>query len=207
MTYENLKEFTRVRVAVIENNTEQTLFDGVVRKTAGTGKGIRVILNDYLYVLKKKKLYSNKTYTGVAISTILAEILGEINARYASGITLSTSVTAIVDAKYKDFTSYFDIVQDLAKGGYEFSVSGKVLTFATRIGTDHSVDPDLVEFRSDVAIPQEINIVDYEISRDSENFANAVTSLPTDTVPVTVTDASSIAEYGRIEEAYTTDGN
>lgn len=204
--YSNLKEFTRIRISLNESGTEQTVFDGVVRETAASLSGIKVTLNDFLYLLKKKKLYYDKTYSGTSINYILVEILGEINARYASGITLSCSVTTTVSKTYKGYISYFDLLKDLAEGGYEFIISGKIITFATTIGLDLSIDPNLVEFRADVAVPNEINLTDYEIKRDSENFCNAATA-NSSTGAATATDSTSITAYGRIEEVYSVDGD
>ncbi len=114
--YANLKEFTRIRLALNIDGTESTVFDGVVRETVANQNGIVITLNDFLYLLKKKKLYTNKTYTGIAINVILAELIGEVNARYASGITITTSVVTTVTKTYKDFISIFDILKDLAEG-------------------------------------------------------------------------------------------
>lgn len=204
--YANLKEYARIRVAYVEGNAERVLFDGFVRETSASADGISVTLNDCLYLLKKKKLYSAKTYSWTPISAILAEIFAEAEARYPHGLTVSTTVSATVSKEYKAFSSIFDVLKDLSEGGYEFLADGKEITFAEKVGRDLTSDPDLVEFRSDAAVPQEINVSSYRIRRDSENFANAVTALPSAGSPQTATDSDSVSEYGRIEESYPVDG-
>lgn len=120
VSYSNLKEFTRFRIAVVvpgeffsENvstpvvwddsgfwndaltweefttsvrtgkaaDYERTVFEGVVRESVATQSGISVTLNDYLYLLKKKKLYSAKTYSSVPVRSIIQEIIDEAAAR------------------------------------------------------------------------------------------------------------------------------
>ncbi len=200
-------EYTTIRETyLISRSEEKTIFDGVVRESTAIPGGLKVTLNDFFYLLKKKKLYTDKTYTGIAVNVILGEILDEINARYNSGISLSSDVTTLINAQYKAFISYFDVLKDLAEGGYEFSMTDKVLTFTQKIGIDRTADPNYVQFKHDITVPQEINISDYSIRRDSENFSNAPTATSSGT-NTTLTDPGSIIEYGRIEEVYAVDGN
>lgn len=115
---------------------------------------------------------------------------------------MSDSVTK----DYREFVSVYDVLQDLATAGYEFRTSGTVLQFYPKLGIDRTSGADFVEFRSDVAVPQEINVAEYSVRRDSENFANAVTALPSSGTAQTATDTASVDSYGRIEETVSVDG-
>lgn len=199
--YDNLKEYSRCKVSLQQSWTEKTIFEWVIRSTSATTKWVTVTLNDFLYLLKKKKLYADKNYTATSVATILSDILGEINGRYNTNISLSTTESAALTKSYKAFISFFDVLQDLVQSGYEYQIIDRVLYFKQQIWTDKTAS---VEFEYNVLEARNINIADYSISRDSESLSNAVTATST-AGNSTQTDATSISAYGRIEEIYPVD--
>lgn len=206
ISYAYLKEFTRCKIAYAENGVESILFDGVIRKTVSIQDGIQVTLNDFLYLLKKKKVYGEKLYSWIPVNTILSGILWEINARYNSRISLDTTESWVISKTYKNLTSYFDALRDLALSGYEFLIKNKIIYFAQKVWVDRTVDPNFVEFRSDILVPSEINISEYSILRDAENLSNWPTASD-GTNWYTSSDSASISNFGRIEEIYSVDGD
>lgn len=170
-----ISEFLRCRVVLVANRGEKTIFDGVIRSIGAISNTINITLNDFNFLLKKKKLYSDKTYTNVSIGTILYEILSEINARYDTGISLQTTETTPISKEYKANISLLDVLSDLAESGYEFDVVDMKLLFAQTIGEDKTTGPDFVEFRHNISIPNENSVSEYSILRDADNISNAVT--------------------------------
>ena len=197
-SYNNFKEFNEVLIYKMENNEEKLIFDGIIRSVEADLHKIKIILNDKLFLLKNKILYTDKSYTNTQIKSILIDILDVINSRYDTGITLNSDILDQVTKTYKKWQTFFDILKDLALNWYEFEVKNNVLSFLDSIWEDKTAWTNFVEFSYDINFPWSRTIDTAKLEYDSENLANAIISKDT----WNTEDSQSINDFWRLEKYF-----
>ncbi len=158
----------------------------------------KIILNDKIFLLKNKILYTDKSYSNTQIKSILIDVLDVINSRYDTGILLSSNILDQVTKTYKKWQTFFDILKDLALNWYEFEVKNNILYFLNSIWEDKTIWTDFVEFSYDIQFPWSRTIDTAKLEYDSENIANAVISKDT----WNIEDNNSINEFWRHEKYF-----
>lgn len=197
--YVNFKEFNEVTIYKIENNLEKLMFSWIIRSVEADLFKTKVILNDKIFLLKNKLLYSDKTYENISINSILTEILNEINSRYDSWIILETNATELVTKSYRKWQTYFDVLKDLALNWYEFEVKDNKLYFKESIWIDRISWAEFVEFSYDIKFPWSRTIDTAKMEYDSDNIASVI--LQKDTWESVNTE--STLEFWRNEKYFT----
>lgn len=96
-----LKEYRRVRINKIVENGEKNMFDGVIRGFSASLTTTSVKLESFDFYFDKRQLHSDYTFVDQSIDAILVEILGDINTRYDTNITLDCGITDLTSKEYK----------------------------------------------------------------------------------------------------------
>lgn len=193
--YENFKEFNRVMISKIINNTEEVMFDWVIRWITTDLNETKITLNSREFLLKKKILFIDKLYTNQSISSILADIVSHINSRDAWFINLNCNIEALVSREYKKKKNLLDILKDLVWDIYEFNFINNTLTFSETIWEDKSSWENIVLFEFDINTPESRTIRKAEVDYDSDNIANSIIWEDWEDESI-----ESIWEFWRIEE-------
>lgn len=197
-SYVNFKEFNEVNIYKIEENKEKLIFEWVIRSVESDLYKTKIVLNDKLFLLKNKILYTDKNYSNIAINSILQENLNIINSRFNTWIVLETNITSLVSKNYKAWQTFFDILKDLALNWYEFEVKNNALRFYNSIWEDRSYWNKFVEFSYDIKFPWSRTIDTAKIEYDADNIAWALISKDT----WEIYDQTSIDTFWRIEKYF-----
>jgi len=197
-SYSNFKEFNEVTIYKIDNNDERLIFDWIIRSVEADLYKTKVILNDKIFLLKNKILYTEKSYTNTQIKSILIDILDVINSRYDTRITLNSDILDQVTKTYKKWQTFFDILKDLALNWYEFEVKNNILYFLNSIWEDKTSWANFVEFSYDINFPWSRTIDTARLEYDSDNIANAIISKDT----WNSDDLPSINDFWRLEKYF-----
>jgi hypothetical protein len=197
-SYANFKEFNEVLIYKIENNNEKLIFDGIIRWVEADLSKTKVILNDKIFLLKNKILYTDKSYTNTQIKSILIDVLDAINSRYDTWIILNSDILDQVTKTYKKWQTFFDILKDLALNWYEFEIKNNILYFLNSIWEDKTSWTNFIEFSYDINFPWSRTIDTARLEYDSENISNAVISKDT----WNSEDLPSINEFWRQEKYF-----
>lgn len=193
--YEYFKEYNKIKIALVEQNSEKIMFEGVVRWVSSNLTETKITLNCENFLLKKKVLYVDKVYSNQSISSILNDIVNHINSRDTWFVTLNCNIANLVTKDYKKKKNFLDILKDLAWDIYEFSFKNNILTFSQTIWEDKSSWSNIVLFEFDINTPESRTIRSAEVDYDSDNIANAVLWEDWESESV-----ESISDFGRIEE-------
>ena len=197
-SYSNFKEFNEVLIYKIQNSDEKLIFDGIIRSVEADLYKTKVILNDKIFLLKNKILYTEKLYTNIQVKSILINILDVINSRYDTKLILNSDILDQVTKTYKKWQTFFDILKDLALNWYEFEIKNNVLYFLNSIWEDKTSWANFVEFSYDIQFPWSRTIDTARLEYDSENITNAVISKDT----WNSEDLLSINNFWRLEKYF-----
>lgn len=196
--FTTLREFNEVIITYKDWDTDEVeKFRGYLKTRRNTSKGTLVHCRTYEHLLERKKTNVDGNVTN-QLKIIIQSLLDQVNGRYNSGITLDCNVTDTYNLKYTKWESILSILKRITST-YEFTMIGKVLVIAPSVWVDRSTWWDIVEYIRDINAPWYRTILDYEISRDADNIANAIQSKET----FFVSNSDSINVYGRIEETIT----
>lgn len=198
-TYNNFMEFNKISIFISWDNEEKLLFSWVVRDVDPDLEKTKIDLSDDLFLLRKKKLYSDKNYVNISIKNILTEILGEINSRKDTWIILNCDIEELVSVEYKDGKNFLDILKDLSQKWYEFNLENNVLIFQKTIGADKTTWSKFIEILYDIDNMQSNTIISASMPYSADNIVNAVTVKGN----WSSEDATSMNTFTRIEEQFT----
>ena len=197
-SYSNFKEFNEVLIYKIENNKEKLIFDWVIRGVEADLNKTKIVLNDKVFLLKNKILYTDKSYSNTQIKSILIDILDVMNSRYDTRISLESDILDQVTKTYKKWQTFFDILKDLSLNWYEFEVKNNILYFASSIWEDKTSWTNFVEFSYDIQFPWSRTIDTAKLEYDSDNLSNAIISKET----WNNEDTTSINSFWRLEKYF-----
>ena len=172
--YEYLKEFNLVYIYKLEDNEEKLILEWTIRSVEADLNKSKILVNDKLFLLKNKILYSDTTYTDKTVDYILLDLLDNINSRYETNITLDCWITDTITKTYKTWKTILDILKDIALNWYEFEIKDNILTFKETIWEDKSVWENFVEFTYDINSLDSRTIDNAKSEYDSDNLANAI---------------------------------
>jgi len=196
---EFIKSYRRVKINLSSDNSEDTLFDGVIRWFPSDLTKTTIQLKSFEHLLKRRKIHQDYNYTNTSINTVLSDILLEINTRYETNITLDCWITDLVSPGYKDWQDFLSIIKDLAGNWYEFIVDDLVLKFKTTVWVDRSSGADFVEYRLDSTEPSDRTIDTASFNEDGELLVNWVIAKSGSNYN-DQDDLASIAEYWLVED-------
>lgn len=197
--YNNLKEFNKISIFILDNNEEKLLFSWIIRSVESDLEKIKIELNDDLFLLKKKILYTNKNYSNISIKNILTEILWEINTRKETWIMLNCNIEELISIEYKEWKKFLDILKDLSNNWYEFNLINNILTFKETIWENRTSWAEFVEFLFDKDNIESSTIIAAKNWYDADNISNAVKVRDS----WEKEDITSIDSFWRIEEYFT----
>lgn len=169
-----IKEYRRVKITMVAENTEKTMFDGVIRGLDADLSKTTLRCESFEHYLERRLLGGDYSFTGQTIQNIIQGLLNNLNSAYNSGITLDCSITTTTTKEYKRGESFLKVLKDLAGNGYEFIVQDKVLIFRETIGVDRSVGDGFVQYRYDVNEPDDRSINTVKMTNDGKELANGV---------------------------------
>lgn len=172
--YEYFKELNRIKICQIADNIEKVMFDWVVRWVSTDLNNTKITLNCRHFLLKKKILYIDKTYTNQSISSILQDIVDHINSRDTGFVNLVCDIDTLITRDYRKKKNFLDILKDLAWDTYEFIFENNTLTFTNTIWSDKSSWSEIVLFEFDINSPESRTITKAVNDRDADNIDTAV---------------------------------
>lgn len=197
-----LKEYRRVKINMLVDNTEKTMFDGVIRGIEANLIKTTLRCESFEHYFDRRLLDQDYVITNT-VDYILADILWDINTKYQTNITLDCGVSTTTTKEYKRGESFLKILQDMAGNGFEFTIIDKVLKFKTTIGIDRTTGINFVQYRYDINEPDDRSIDNVKMTVDGKNLANGVLG-KADTAYTYTNDAPSISEFGLLEASFST---
>lgn len=198
-----IKEYRRVKINMVLDNTEKTMFDGVIRWFDADLSKTTVRCESFEHYFERRLLGGDYTFTGQTIQYIIQGLLNNLNGAYNSGITLDCTITTTTTKEYKRGESFLKVLKDLAGNGYEFIVRDKVLVFRETIGIDRTAWDNFVEYRYDANEPDDRSINTVKMTSDGKELANGVLGKAWSAYTYD-TDAPSITEFGLLEASFST---
>lgn len=200
------KKYSRVKINKLFDTIEKTLFDWVIRGVEADLEKTSIKLESFEHLLDRRLLHQDYTFTTQSIDTILTTILGAINTRYQTNITLDCGITETTSKDYKKAESFLKVLKDLAGLWYEFIVDNMVLKFKQTIWIDRTTGENFVEYRYDINEPDDRSIDSVKMTDDGKEFVNGVIGKSWSNYSEQ-DDPTSIAEFGLIEWSFTTSGD
>lgn len=173
--YQYLKESNIVDIYKIDQNwNEKRLFYGLIKWVKSDLQICEVRCVDFLYLLKKKCIFSNINWVFSA-KEILNNIKTQINNRDNNFIkTVSCEINDQANRVFKKWKTIFDILRDLASDLYEFKFIDGNLFFVDSIWEDRTSWNNIVFFEYNIFSPESANISKAEIEYDLDNIFNYV---------------------------------
>lgn len=193
-TDEILQLFNDCKITQKIGSTEKTVFHWYIRLVQATWDKTEVECRTFEHLLDRRRVASSASQTG-ALNTILASLINAINTTYDTGITLDCDVTTSTTIAWSKGESVLTILKKL-DGLYDFVIRDKVLYVWETVGIDRTSGDDFWQFKRDWRYPADRNVVNFEVTINGDDLANAIQGKSA----WYQTDASSIAEYGRIED-------
>ena len=128
---EILQEYNKVKICKIQNNEEKELFSWIIIPTKSNLEKTEIFLNSELFLLKKRILFANKTYTNKSINYILSDLVSHINSREDNFIKyLDCDISNVLPSKtFNIKKDLFSILKDIAWNTYEFDFYNWILSF------------------------------------------------------------------------------
>lgn len=194
-TIEVLREFNEVKIWQNNWDWEFEIFHWYLKLTKAWGMKTEVICRTFEHLLDRKKVETSGSWINT-VNLLFQWILDQINSRYDTLFTLSCDVTENVSVSYSKWESMLQILKKVTDK-YEFSFRGKVLFVAEAIWRDLTIPgSSYFQFKRDYNEPGDRNVIDFSVTRDADNIANAIQWRSSGFI----TDATSIGIYWRIED-------
>jgi len=198
-----LKEYRRVKINMLVDSIEKTMFDGVIRGFEANLVKTTIRCESFEHYFDRRLLATDQSFVSQSVNTIIQWLLTTINGAYNSGITLDCGITTLTSKQYKRGESFLKVLKDLAENGFEFTIIDKVLIFKNTIGIDRTTGDNFVEYRYDINEPDDRSIDNVKMTVDGKELANGVL-WKADTAYTYTSDAPSIADFGLLEASFST---
>lgn len=130
---------------------------------------IDLILNDYFYLLSRRLLRIDKTYTSISIKDTLTDLLTYINWIDDTKIILNCDVLDLITQTFTRWTSFYQILQNLAKSWFSYKLENNILYFSNTLWIDRSADIYYIYNKNE---PYWQNIDKIELLEDIKDFSN-----------------------------------
>lgn len=195
----------RVVVSEVTPDGEITYIDWLVTGRKPQVWKMTVYLKSAERLLEKTNCDDNKNYNGT-VTSIIDDVVAEYNARSWRTLTADCGVATVRAGKFTSWSKLKDILNKIAESWYEYKITNNVLVFKESIGVDYSVWSEFIPqvlFKLDIRDFDDRNIEDMTLIIDADKVVNA----PFEKSAGFVTDAGSIAEYGRLESNITGSGD
>lgn len=202
-TLNKLKIYNEVKVSYLKAWKESCYIHGVIHSIEASLTETIVTIRSFEWLFEKKLISSDLSYTNQSLQSIVSWLLATINARYDTGITLSCSLSDMIDLTITKGATFASVLQEIVKLGYQYRVVNKILCIVTRIGEDRTTGENYFQLKWNVQDPLERNIAEATITTDAWQLINA----PFEKTAGFQIDQESINTYGRIEESISADGN
>lgn len=174
--YKFLKEWNIVDIYKFSSDwQEKRLFYGIIKWVKSDLDFCEVRCVDFLYLLKKKCIFSTKNYSFDYKSPkyILEEIKQEINSRDNNFIKkINCNLEEKWPFEFKKWKNIFDILKDFASDLYEFNFVDWEIFLLDSIWKDKSSWKNIVFFEYNIFSPESANITKAEIEYDFDNIFN-----------------------------------
>lgn len=198
-----LKEYRRVVINKKEWNTEKSMFDGVIRWFEADLEKTSIKLETFEHYFERRILHDNFTFSSQTIDNILTTLLNDINIRYNTRISLDCWISQITNKEYKKWETFLKVLQDLSDLWYEFVIENMILKFKNTIWENKTTWENFIEYKYDINEPDDRSIDGVKVLIDGKELANWVIWKSWSDY-TTLSDATSIWEFGLIETSFTT---
>lgn len=178
-SYKFLKEWNIAKIfkleQIWETFYEKLFFEWIIKWVKADLEKSEVHLVDFLYLLKKKVIFSDRKNNS-SIRNIIDDIKNEINWRDNGFIrNLHCSIQENYDKEFKKWRTFFDLLKELAWDTYEFKFTlERDLFFEKNLWVDRSSGPNFVSFEYNIISPESNNISRAEIDYDLDNIFNFI---------------------------------
>ena len=199
-------------VRLFDWNTEFEVFSWVLIGLDGDLDFTTVICRTFSHLLDRRLITADLNFTNQTVDQIVTGLLQNINTNFATGISIDCGVTTVVANKsYRFWQSVLACLRDLAGQEYEFDVVADIslnltLKFKTIIGQDRTTWPNYREFRYDIADLSDANLTNIKVNLDYTKIGNAILAKSWVFTSISI-DPTSIAEFGRLEQMLTNNGD
>lgn len=202
----NIKENNRIKVYRQYGTVEKLLIEWYIRWFEASLTQTTIKIEDKLSIFDDKLFYSDVNYNGT-IKWLLQNIVDTINSREDTGISLDCDVLDTFSKTYGKWEIIGNAIKDIRQNKYEYRILNNVFSFKNAIGIDRSVSgSDYLEFNFDYLNPNSRTIRDAKVVGDIKSMANAAIGKNGNTIEQ-YEDATSIAEFWRIERPFTSNGS
>jgi hypothetical protein len=195
-TTTNLNLYNRVKIS----RAGVGVFLGYIDNLRASLNDIEVFCMGMLGLFKKRIITTNITAT--AANTAVASILSTINSLDDTGISIGTNtptdtINDVQLVRSKVLAAWDKIANLASQAEFEIDTNRK-LNFVTQLGTNKT---STVKFQYNINAINTSTIFDFDVEFEGKDIFNAVTGIRNGGTTTIKTDATSIAAFGRLEEA------
>lgn len=145
------------------------IFAWVIKWFTAWIEKIDLIINDYFYLLSRRLLRIDKTYTDTSIKDILTDLLTYINWIDETNIVLNCDISDLLTQTFTRWTSFYQILQDISKNWFSYKLENNILYFSNVLWEDKSADIYYIYNKNE---PYWQNIDKIELIEDMKDFSN-----------------------------------
>lgn len=197
-----LKEYMRIKIGLVKDNTENVIFDWVIRWFDADLAKTTIKMESFEHVCSRRLLHQDLNFTNTAISSILVQVIDHLDSVQPTWFGLDCTVTTTLSKQYKKWDTFLSVLQDLADAWFEFCFIDKTLIFKQTIGIDRtSIGDDFVEYRFDSTEPDDRTIDTIKMVVDWKELATWVLGKSWSNFSF-LSDPTAVAEYGLIETSF-----
>lgn len=202
-TLNKLKLYNEVKVTYLKVWKESCYIHGVIHSVEASLTETVVTIRSFEWLFEKKLISTDMNYSNQTLVSIISWLLATINARYDTGISLDCSLSDTIDLSISKGATFSSVLLEIVKLGYQYRVTNKTLSIATRLWDDRTSWEKYFQLKRDVQDPLERNIAEASITTDAWQLTNS----PFEKSAGFQINQESINTYGRIEESISADGN
>lgn len=199
-----IKPFNKVQLYVIENGVDSLQWSGYIEKPRFDLDNLIVECADEKRFMENKLIFEDKNYASISVADILQQLVDEANARSAGvkgNLSYETNLTDLMTKQFSEGTDYYSIINTIARElEAEWYVRENKIILKQTIGTNRTVDPNFLEFVSNIGSMNESNIANITGTIDG---SAVVTSIIGKAGAAIVKKEQNTSEFGHIERPKT----
>lgn len=199
-----IKPYNKVQLFTIENGVDTLQWSGYIDRPKFDLENFVVECADEKRFMENKVIFEDKSYSSISVSDILSELVTEANTRSGGtrgNLSYETDLTDLITKEFSEGTDYYSIINTIAKElEAEWYVRNNKIILKQTIGTDRTVEPNFLEFVSNIGSMNESNIANITGTIDG---SSVVTSLIGKAGAAKVTKTQNTSEFGHVERSNT----
>lgn len=198
----NLKAYNEVKIVEVTDSGELVYIHWVIDSVEAWLVNTVVYVRSFEWLFEHKIIDTDKNYSAQTLDAVMTDLLANVNGRYDTGLTLDCGVADTIDLTVKKWSTLASVLKEIVGLWYQYRVLEKVVIVKEIVWSDKTAWVNFVELRWDINDPQDRNVSDAQIKLDWWQMINA----PFHTTGGFSTDATSIWNFGRIEQVVSSDG-